>query len=95
VSKQKPIKPMPCPRCKRRGTLQKLVDVVVTAPAGCYALNKKGIRSPRVKVKAVIWDQEAWFCTHPKCGWNNHGPGHMTIKEEDCLFRPLHVVQKG
>ena len=54
-----------CPRCNK--PLRKKVHIFVDAPAHCYSLNKKGLRSKHVKIEGVGWPNERLYC--PKCGW--------------------------
>lgn len=61
---------MPCPKC-RRGQLRQHVNVFVECSVGNTSLNKKGIKSPDVKIMGVGWDTAMWFCTNAKCGYMN------------------------
>ena len=53
------------------GPLMMTVHVVVQCPVDTKSLNKKGIRSRKVRIAGVGWDQARFFC--PTCGWVQSG----------------------
>ena len=52
-----------CPNCKIPA--RKAITVCVTCPANNYKLDKKGLRSAKVEIRGVDWDNEKYYC--PKC----------------------------
>ena len=83
-----------CPRCKK--PLRKHVSVYVDAPADCFSLNKKGIRSKDVRIQGVGWPTERMYC--PKCGWLAAPPTNKkeeTKTSEDATRVHGHSLEGG
>lgn len=59
---------MRCPRCKK-AQLRQHVNVFVECSVSNRNLNKKGIRSPDVKIMGAGWPTAMWFCPRAMCGY--------------------------
>lgn len=55
-----------CKKCKK-GEIRQQVSIYVDLPADYFALNKKGIRSKKVKILGAGWPTATLYCT--KCSW--------------------------
>jgi hypothetical protein len=83
-----------CPVLQCKGKLTAFYRVTMNAPWPWQGIGftKEAIKSRRVGITAVDWDQEMVFC--PKCGWSERG--NPEAKKSEIIMRMMReLVVRG
>ena len=94
VKKANDFEESPCPKRGCDGKLTAFYRLTVNAPWPWQQIgfSKETIKSRRIGITAVDWDQEMVFC--PKCGWSERG--NPDDKKSEIIMRMMReLVVRG